>query len=58
LLRLSTIGIMQYIAPTLIFLTAVFIFNEPFDPIRAIAFGMIWAGLAIYTIGLLRARSG
>ena len=30
LLRLSTIGIMQYIAPTMIFLIAVFVFDEPF----------------------------
>jgi chloramphenicol-sensitive protein RarD len=48
-LRLSTIGVMQYIAPTMIFLTAVFLFNEPFGPARAIAFPMIWAGLALYT---------
>jgi chloramphenicol-sensitive protein RarD len=48
-LRLSTIGVMQYIAPTMIFLTAVFLFNEPFGPARAIAFPMIWAALALYT---------
>ena len=30
LLRLSTIGIMQYIAPTMIFVIAVFVFHEPF----------------------------
>jgi chloramphenicol-sensitive protein RarD len=55
LLRLSTIGIMQYIAPTMIFLTAVFIFREPFDTIRAISFAMIWAALALYSIGLFQA---
>jgi len=49
LLSLSTIGIMQYIAPTLIFLVAVFIFHEPFSTERAVAFGLIWAGLALYT---------
>jgi chloramphenicol-sensitive protein RarD len=48
-LRLSTIGVMQYIAPTMIFLTAVFLFHEPFGPARAIAFPMIWAALALYT---------
>ena len=31
LLRYSTIGIMQYIAPTMVFLLAVFVFKEPFD---------------------------
>lgn len=61
LLRLSTIGIMQYIAPTMIFLTAVLVFGEPFDKARAIAFPMIWAALAIYTLALLgqaRGRAG
>ncbi len=49
LLRLSTIGIMQYIAPTMIFLTAVFVFGEAFDTVHKIAFAMIWAALVIYT---------
>ncbi|MEM9968268.1 MAG: EamA family transporter RarD [Pseudomonadota bacterium] len=49
LLRLSTIGILQYIAPTMIFLVAVFIFEEPFGQARAIAFPMIWIALAIYS---------
>lgn len=55
LLRLSTIGIMQYIAPTIVFLIAVFIFGEPFDTTQAIAFGLIWAALAIYTWSMLTA---
>jgi len=55
LLRLSTIGIMQYIAPTIVFLIAVFIFGEPFDMTKAIAFGLIWAALAIYTWSMLAA---
>lgn len=54
LLRLSTIGILQYIAPTMIFLTAVLIFREPFEGVRRIAFPMIWAALAIYSWSLLR----
>lgn len=55
LLRLSTIGIMQYIAPTMIFLIAVFIFDEPFDSVRLIAFCLIWTAIAIYSWSLLRA---
>ncbi len=55
-LRLSTIAMMQYIAPTMIFLTAVFIFGEPFGQARAVAFPMIWAALALYTASMLRAR--
>jgi chloramphenicol-sensitive protein RarD len=53
-LRLTTIAIMQYIAPSMIFLTAVLIFGEPVGPARMIAFPMIWAALAIYTFSILR----
>jgi len=58
LLRLSTIGILQYIAPTMIFLTAVFVFGEPFGTARMIAFPMIWAALVIYTASMLRQARG
>ncbi|MGQ0609930.1 MAG: EamA family transporter RarD [Paracoccaceae bacterium] len=54
LLRLSTIGIMQYIAPTMIFLTAVLWFGEQMDTGRMIAFPMIWAALALYSVSLVR----
>lgn len=54
LLRLSTIGILQYIVPTMIFLMAVFVFGEPLEPARMIAFPMIWAALVIYTVSMLR----
>ncbi len=54
LLRLSTIGILQYIAPTMIFLIAVFVFDEPFGRARMIAFPMIWLALLIYTVSLVR----
>lgn len=54
LLRLSTIGILQYIAPTMIFLTAVFWFGEEFGRGKMIAFPMIWIALAIYSFSLVR----
>ena len=57
LLRLSTIGIMQYIAPTMIFLIAVFVFGEPFGTYRAVAFVFIWCALALYSVSLLRTRN-
>ncbi len=53
-LRLSTIGVLQYIAPTMIFLVAVFVFEEPFGTARGIAFPMIWAALVIYSGSMLR----
>lgn len=52
-LRLSTIGILQYIAPTMIFLTAVFVFGEEFGRAESIAFPMIWAALILYTASLV-----
>ena len=56
LLRLSTIGIMQYIAPTMIFLFAVFLFREPFNTTRLVAFLFIWAALGIYSWSLFKAH--
>lgn len=55
LLRLSTIGIMQYIAPTMIFLIAVFVFDEPFGPSKLVAFAFIWVALLIFTWPMVRA---
>ena len=54
LLRLSTIAVLQYIAPTIIFLIGVFVFDEPFGQARMIAFPMIWAALVLYSIALFR----
>jgi chloramphenicol-sensitive protein RarD len=56
LLRLSTLGIMQYIAPTIVFLIAVFVFHEPFGTIDAAAFGLIWLALAIYSWSMFAGR--
>ena len=58
LLRLSTIGILQYVAPTMIFLVAVFVFGEEFDRARQIAFPLIWAALVIYSISLVSQMRG
>lgn len=59
LLRLSTIAILQYIAPTMIFLTAVFLFGEEFGRARMVAFPMIWAALVLYSVSMLRqSRAG
>lgn len=57
LLKLSTIGIMQYIAPTMVFLIAVFAFHEPFGRSQAIAFALIWSALALYTFAMFRNRA-
>ena len=58
LLRLSTIGIMQYIAPTMIFLVAIFAFGEPFGTVKLVAFMLIWTALALYSWSLFANRKG
>ena len=58
LLKLSTIGIMQYIAPTMIFLIAVFVFHEPLGTARMIAFPLLWAGLFLYSWSMLKGSRG
>lgn len=55
-LRLSSIAMLQYLTPTMIFLIAVFVFGEPFGTVRMIAFPMIWVALIIYTVSMLHAR--
>lgn len=45
---LSTIGLMQYIAPTLQLLVGVLVFGEAFGSDRAVGFGFIWVALAIF----------
>ena len=54
-LRYSTLGMLQFIAPTLQFLLAVFLYGEPFTRWHAVAFGSIWLALALYVIALARA---
>lgn len=53
-LRLSTIGLMQYIVPTMIFLIGVFIFNEPFSQWQLVAFLLIWTAIVLYTWSSMR----
>jgi len=57
-LRFSTIGVLQYIAPTLQLLCGVLIFHESFAPARAAGFVLLWGALLIYAgDGLWRARA-
>jgi chloramphenicol-sensitive protein RarD len=53
-LRYSTAGLLQYISPSLVFLTAVFIFGEPLDKWRMLSFVIIWIALAIYSYSAIR----
>ena len=53
-LRLATVGLMQYIGPTLTFLIAVFVFHEPFGQTELISFALIWSALALYSFTSFR----
>jgi chloramphenicol-sensitive protein RarD len=57
MLRMSTLGFIQYLAPTLQFLMAVLLFGESFGPARQVSFALIWSALALVSIdSLLRPR--
>ncbi|MFC7535806.1 EamA family transporter RarD [Sphingomonas sp. GCM10030256] len=53
-LRYSTLGVLQFLAPTLQFLMAVFLYGEPFGQAQAIAFAAIWTAATLYLISSLR----
>lgn len=48
-LTLTTLGFMQYMAPTLQFLIGVYVYDEAFPPARAVGFVLIWIALAVYS---------
>ncbi|MGH1356989.1 MAG: EamA family transporter RarD [Thalassovita sp.] len=52
--NMSTVGLVQYVNPTLQFLCAVLVFREPFGHWHAIAFTLIWTALAIYSVATVR----
>ena len=48
-LKLATVGLFQYLSPSLQLAIGVAVFGEPFDAQRLVGFILIWAGLAVYT---------
>jgi chloramphenicol-sensitive protein RarD len=57
-LYLSTIGLLQYIAPSCMFILAVFLFREPFSSAQVVAFILIWTALALYSTDSVRYYRG
>ena len=51
---LSTLGFMQYLAPTLQLLIGIFVFGEVFNTAYMISFGLVWIGLAVYTFSMIK----
>ncbi len=54
----ATVGLLQYIAPTLQFACGVFVLHEPFERARAVGFTIIWTALLIYAMEGLRLSRG
>src|SRR3954454_1015689 len=53
---LSSLGLMQYITPTVQFILGLVVFGEPMPPMRWVGFGLIWLSLALFTIETLGNR--
>ena len=47
---LATMGMIQYISPTLLFLSGLYIFHEAFNPTRFVGFLWVWAGVLLYLV--------
>lgn len=57
-LKLATLGLVQYVSPTLQLLLAVWVFHEPFDSARLAGFVLIWSALALVSADALGWRPG
>lgn len=57
LIRMSSIGILQFIAPTIIFLVAVLAFGEPFSLIKLFAFILIWIAMAVFGYTIVKKKN-
>ena len=53
---LSTLGLMQYVTPTVQFLLGIFFFHEPMPAMRWVGFSLIWLALVLFTVESLRSR--
>jgi chloramphenicol-sensitive protein RarD len=57
-LPLSVIGFMQYLTPCIQFVMALTLFGETLTPVRWVGFSLVWAGLVVLSIDMLRRRGG
>jgi chloramphenicol-sensitive protein RarD len=57
-LTLATLGLMQYLAPSMIFLTAIFILGEPLGTAKLVSFSLIWLALAVFSFSAWREERG
>jgi chloramphenicol-sensitive protein RarD len=59
-LRLTTIGMLQYVSPSIQFVLAITVFGEHLNGVRLLSFGLIWLSLFVYTVDSVvrRRRAG
>jgi chloramphenicol-sensitive protein RarD len=50
---LTVLGLLQYLAPTLQFLTGVLVYDEPMPAVRLLGFALVWAALIVFTLDAL-----
>lgn len=53
-LKLSTLGLLQYVGPTIQFLIALFVYNEPMPPARWIGFALVWVAVILAAVATTR----
>jgi chloramphenicol-sensitive protein RarD len=56
-ISMSTLGLLQYLGPSLQLMLGVWLFHEPFTPARMVGFGLIWLALLVYSIDGWRNRA-
>ena len=57
-LPLVTLGLTEYVSPSLSLILGIFLFKEPFDVIQFSAFALIWIGLSFFTYGEVKDSQG
>ena len=53
---LATLGVLQYLTPTMQFVIGITVFNEPLPLLRLVGFAIVWFGLVLFTVDVLRER--
>jgi chloramphenicol-sensitive protein RarD len=51
---LSTVGLLQYLTPSMQLAIGVFVYGEPMPPARLAGFAIVWVALAVFTVDTLR----
>lgn len=55
-LSLTTVGFLQYLAPTISLILGVTLYDEPFTTVHLISFCLIWSALLLFTLSSLKGR--